>query len=181
MPVRVRGRYHQRIDETEIAEADWADRHWKTIVHAYSAAPHFDAYAPAFERAYRDVAGERLLSVVNRHLLEAVMRELGVATPLGWSTDYTAEGAKTERLVELCKAAGATEYVSGPSARAYIDEARFHEAGIALSYVDYDGYPEYPQIHGEFEHTVSIIDLIFNTGPAAPSFMKTFDAAATAA
>jgi hypothetical protein len=30
--------------------------------------------------------------------------------------------------------------------------------------MDYSGYPEYKQLFGEFEHTVSILDLIFNVG-----------------
>jgi WbqC-like protein len=102
------------------------------------------------------------------------MRMLGIHTRLSWSTDYAVEGAKTERLVSLCRAAGATEYVSGPSARAYLEEARFAEAGIVIRYFDYEGYPEYPQIHGPFEHSVTVLDLLFNTGPDARRYMKSF-------
>jgi hypothetical protein len=42
--------------------------------------------------------------------------------------------------------------------------------------MDYAGYPEYPQLRGPFEHSVSAIDLLFNTGPEAPRFMKSFGA-----
>ncbi len=40
--------------------------------------------------------------------------------------------------------------------------------------MDYSRYPEYAQLFPPFEHAVSIIDLIFNEGPNAPEFMKSF-------
>jgi hypothetical protein len=178
VPVLVRGRYHQRIDETVVADPAWAKRHWKTISHAYAAAPHFRDCAPVFERVYGELEGEPLLSRINRRLLETVMEVLRIHTPLRWSTEYPTEGTKTGRLVALCRAAGASEYVSGPSASAYLEKDLFEDAGIALSYIDYTGYPEYPQLHGAFEHEVTILDLLFNTGSAAPRYMKSFVSAA---
>ena len=43
--------------------------------------------------------------------------------------------------------------------------------------MDYSGYPEYHQLHGDFVHEVSIIDLIFNEGPEAVSYLKSFGGA----
>ena len=51
----------------------------------------------------------------------------------------------------------------------------FEAAGISLKYADYTHYPEYPQLHGPFEHHVSVLDLLFNTGPGATQYMKTFE------
>jgi hypothetical protein len=172
VPVLVRGKYDQRIDETRVSEPGWAEKHWRTLEHNYAAAPHFDVYAPTFEAAYRAVADEPSLSAINRSLLETVLGVLGIQTTLSWSTDYEAEGAKTERLVSLCRAAGAAHYVSGPAAKAYLEEERFEEAGIELGYVDYEGYAEYPQLHGGFDHFVTVLDLIFNTGPAERQYLK---------
>ena len=83
-------------------------------------------------------------------------------------------GGQTERLVDLCKQVGATRYLSGPSARDYLDEGLFAREGIEVTYIDYTGYPEYRQLHPPFEHGVSILDLLFNEGPNASSFMKSF-------
>jgi hypothetical protein len=179
IPVHAKGRYEQRIDETMISDPEWAGRHWKTIASAYAAAPFFDQYREAIEALYK-VSGEERLSDVNRRFLDAICGLLGIRTRLSWSTDYTAEGSRTERLVNLCQLAGATEYLSGPAARAYIEEDRFRDAGIELTYMDYSGYPEYPQLHGPFEHGVSIVDLLFNTGPDAHRYMKSFGAQAAA-
>jgi hypothetical protein len=38
--------------------------------------------------------------------------------------------------------------------------------------MDYQGYPEYPQLHGGFEHAVTALDLLFNTGPDAPRYLN---------
>jgi hypothetical protein len=173
IPVEVKGRYEQRIDETQIDEPDWAEKHWRTLKHNYAAASHFDELRPALQPLYEGPF-EPSLSRVNRSFIEVLCELLEIRTAFSWSTDYEAEGAKTERLVSLCKAAGATAYLSGPSARDYLDETQFSAAGIELEYMDYDGYPEYPQLHPPFDHAVTVLDLLFNTGSEAPRFMKSF-------
>jgi len=173
IPVEVKGRYEQRIDETLISDPDWADRHWKTLQHNYSAAPHFDDYAEPLSSLYAGL-DERRLSAVNRAFLDTICGLLGIRTSLSWSTDYAGQGTKTARLVSLCQASDATTYLSGPRAKEYMDESLFAAAGIELEYMDYSGYPEYPQLHPPFEHEVTVLDLLFNTGAEAPRFMKSF-------
>ena len=85
--------------------------------------------------------------------------------------DYAGSEKRTERLVGLCRQAGATEYLSGPAARAYIDASLFEAAGITLTYMDYNGYPEYSQLYPPFDHHVSIIDLLVHVGPDALAYM----------
>ncbi len=172
IPVDVKGRYLQRIRDTTVADSNWALQHWQAIVRMYGRAPHFERYRRQFERLYEQIAGESLLSRVNRAFLDEVCAILGIATSITWSMDYQMIEGKTERLVNLCQQAGATAYLSGPSARAYISADAFERSGIALSFADYSGYPEYPQIHPPFQHGVSILDLIFNVGAEdAPKYM----------
>ena len=61
--------------------------------------------------------------------------------------------------------------MSGPAAKNYIVEDTFDNAGIVLEYKDYSGYPEYHQLWGDFNHFVSIIDVIFNCGEKAPYYI----------
>jgi WbqC-like protein family len=173
IPVKVKGKYDQRIDETLIDDPSWTQRHWRTLAHSYARAPHFDEFAGRFERLYNDVREQRL-SLVNRAFIEEVSDVLGIQTRLSWATDYDAHGSRSERLVSLCRAAGATRYLSGPSARSYLDEELFHRNDIDVLWMNYEGYLPYPQLHGPFEHAVSILDLIFHTGEDAPHYMKTF-------
>ena len=88
------------------------------------------------------------------------------------SWDYTLLDGKTERLADLCKQAGGTEYISGPSAKDYLEERIFADMGITLTWFDYTGYPEYTQLWGEFTHGVTILDLLFNCGKDTHRYMR---------
>jgi len=81
---------------------------------------------------------------------------------------------KNGRLIHLCKQTGANIYLSGPSARSYLDETWFCAEGIAVKYIDYNAYPAYRQLYAPFEHEVTILDLIFNEGPNAYRYLKSF-------
>lgn len=175
IPVEVKGKYLQKIKDTVISDASWTRHHWETIVHNYGRAPCFRDYRPAFEALYLECR-ETSLSAINYRFLSALCGMLGIRTRMSWSMDYKLAEGKTERLVELCRQAGASEYLSGPAAREYIDPDLFAVAGITLRYMDYSGYPEYPQLHPPFVHEVSIMDLILNVGPEAPKYMKSFSA-----
>jgi hypothetical protein len=171
VPVQTKGRYLQAIKDTQISDPAWADSHWKSIATHYARAPFFAAYRDALEQLFRGCRADRL-SDVNRWFIEGLCGMLNVTTRLTWSMDYDVIPGKTERLVSLCQQAGGSEYLSGPAARDYIDPALFEAAGIGLAYADYSGYPEYPQLHPPFDHQVSVIDLILNTGPDAMSYMR---------
>jgi len=171
VPVKVKGKYHQTIRETEIDGAGWAEAHWKALETNYRRAPHFEGVAAIFEPLYRQHQYTHL-STLNRALIEAVCCHLGITTKISSSWDYTLVDGKTERLADLCAQAGGAEYISGPSAKDYIEEDCFAERGITLTWFDYAGYPEYPQLWGEFTHGVTILDLLFNCGKDAPNYMK---------
>jgi hypothetical protein len=173
IPVAVKGNYFQKIKDTTISDPGWTKKHWQSIVHSYSKAKHFSAYREAFENLYLS-SSEKFLSRINYRFLTAICRILGIDTKITWSDDYVPEGGKTERLVNLCKQAGATSYLSGPAARAYLEEELFKRENIELQYMDYSAYPEYTQLLPPFQHEVSIIDLIFNEGPEATKYMKSF-------
>lgn len=170
VPVLSKGRYDQAIDETEVDGAAWAARHWRAIESSYARAPHFDRVAAQIEPVMRSPSP--MLSEVNRALIGAVAALLGIETPITNCRDYTLVEGKTERLVALCQQAGGDVYVSGPAAKAYLDGREFTAAGLAVEWFDYSGYPEYPQLWGDFVHEVSILDMLFNTGPDAPQYMK---------
>ncbi len=175
IPVKVKGLYHQLIRETEVMDKRWGREHWKTLCHVYGRAPYFDQYRAFFEELYLTVSEEEtFLSQINYRFLKAICGLLGICTPLTWSHDYELLDGKTERVLGLCLQVGATVYLSGPSARAYLDEAQFTAVNMRVEYMDYSGYPEYHQLYPPFEHAVSILDLIFNEGPDAPRFMKSF-------
>ena len=109
---------------------------------------------------------------VNYKFIYAICNYLGIKTKLSFSQDYGLIEGKTERLVDLVQKAGGTEYLSGPAAKDYIEEDLFKNENIKLSWMDYSGYKEYPQLFPPFEHGVSILDLIFNTGKDAINYIR---------
>ena len=170
IPVRAAGHYLSPIKDMTVSDRSWGIRHWKTISANYAKSRYFDEYADRFETLYLDDR-ETHLSRINRNWLEAIAAILGIRTKLSWSMDYAHRPGATQRLVSICQQAGAHTYVSGPAARAYLDEALFRAVGIQVQYFDYRDYPEYRQLFPPFDHFVSAIDLIFNEGPAAMDFL----------
>ena len=147
----------------------WNEAHWKSFTFAYKKAPFFQKYAAWLEPFYQ--RHDVLLADFTIELTIALARELGIThTRFMRSSEIEATGKKTERLVQILTQVGATHYFSGPSARDYIEDDQFAAAGIRLEYVEYN-YPEYPQLHPPFDPQVSILDLLFNTGPEAMRYI----------
>lgn len=173
IPVDVKGKYHQTIRETKISDPDWKVKHWKTILYNYRKAEYFRKYRDYFEELFLGCE-ETCLSRVNYRFLTAICDLFEIQTDISWSMEYQLEGEKSERLVSLCKQVGATEYLSGPTAKGYLNEELFTQDGLRVTYMDYSDYPEYEQLYPPFYHAVSAIDLIFNVGPNFIHYMKSF-------
>lgn len=171
IPVKTSGRFGQRIDQTEVDGAAWARKHWMTIAQTYAKAPHFKAYESVIGRAYEAAAKDTSLSRINQLFIHTLCDVLELKTPITVVDVLPAEN-KTERLVQICTQQGATNYITGPAARDYIEPCQFERARVTLEYMDYSGYPEYRQRGSTFDHYVSVIDLLFSEGSAARSFMK---------
>jgi len=164
----------QRICDTKTAQTNWAKKHWKTLSINYAKSKFFSDYKDNFEQLYL-VNETEYLSEINYRFILAICKVLGIKTKISQSSDYELGDGKTERLINLCQQAGATEYLSGPAAKNYIDDDLFFNAGIKLTWMDYSGYTEYYQLYPPFEHGVTVLDLIFNEGPNAVKYMKSFE------
>jgi hypothetical protein len=169
--VQVSGRYTQSISETLVAEPDWADRHWDMLRQLYARVPRFGQLGGFVESLYASVPGPGLTQV-NRHFLEGIAARLGIGTPITLSADYTPQGAKTDRLLDLCVKAEASEYVSGPAARAYLEEDKFRDREIAVSWFEYGPYAKYDQPYPPFDPQMSILDLLLCAGEESASLVR---------
>lgn len=161
IPVR-RATTHGVIDEVEIDnEQGWGRKHWRIIEAYYSNAPFFSQYAEFF----RDTLTQRWdrLSHLNVYIVSNICKTLGIKTPFINSRSLGLTGRKTDRLIQICRACNATRYLSGPSARNYIESDKFAAIGVDIEYMVYD-YSPYPQQFGPFIEGASIVDLLFNCG-----------------
>lgn len=176
IPVVTKGRIEreQRIRDTEVISSRWCKKHWKTIQYNYTRAACFDVYADRISELYKRCEDEKFLSRINYLFLTEICEILGISTKISWSSEYHLDKGKTEKVVSICKQANASEYISGPAAKDYINPVLFDGADIKLTYIDYSDYREYPQLHGEFVHAVSILDMLFNLGEQTSRYMKSF-------
>lgn len=152
-----------------IWDSPWNDKHLKSIQQNYCKSPFYKKYQPLLEQIYS--RKDALLSDFTCASTELIARELGIShTKFIRSSELNAEGSKTDRLIGILKKVGATHYISGPSAANYIEREKFEEGGISLEFMTYD-YPDYPQLHGDFQPQVSILDLLLNVGSGAGSYI----------
>jgi hypothetical protein len=115
---------------------------------------------------------ESRLSLINVRFLREICGLLGIATPIRWSSEFSVRKERSERLLVLCLGVGATEYLSGPSAKNYLNLRLFEDVGVSVRFADYSAYPEHRQLFPPFDHHVSIVDLIFNEGPKSIEYMR---------
>lgn len=173
IPVEVKGKYFQKINETRVIDKDWAKKHWQSILHNYSKAKYFKNYKDIFEELYLN-CNEEYLSQINYKFISTINRIFDINTKLRWSSEFKLIDGQTEKLLGICKDCNADIYLSGPAAKDYFNEDLATKENIRVEWMDYSGYDEYTQLYPPFEHRVSILDLIFNEGENAKKFMKSF-------
>lgn len=162
---------NRKIFDVVISDSRWQKKHWRTFEANYRRAPCFEDIASWLEPLYLGTSFTNL-SQLNRQLIEAICDYLGIKTLISNSCDYELQEGKSERLASICVQSGAGEYISGPAAKDYIDDKAFTESGIKLTWFNYQGYPGYSQLWGEFTHEVTILDLLFNYGKKTTRYMK---------
>lgn len=173
IPVEVKGRYFQKINETKVAGSDWATRHIKTLALNYKKSEYFERIFPMVEKWYHEAGQYELLTDINRMFLLYICEYLNIKTKIVSSSEYEIRGSKSDALISVLKQIPKSDtYVSGPSAKAYLDVDLFKQQGIKVEWIDYCGYAPYSQISNNFEHGVSILDMIFNLGSATVKYLK---------
>ncbi|AEI35790.1 MULTISPECIES: WbqC family protein [Francisella] len=173
IPVDVKGKFFQKINETKASDRNWAKNHWLQIKQNYSKAKYFKDYKDVFEELYLN-CNKEYLSEINYRFIVAINKILGINTKIRWSSEFDLVDGQTERLLGICKDCKADIYISGPAAKDYFDESLAKKENIQVEWMDYSGYPEYSQLYGDFEHGVTVLDLIFNEGVNATNFMRSF-------
>jgi hypothetical protein len=172
IPVRSKGNVSQGLPINEVMidhSTNWARKHWETIRQIYGKAPYFSNCAPWLQDFYAEPPARLVDFVIP--LTEYLAAALGIHNVrFVRSSELATAGKKTDRLVDLLTQVGATHYISGPSAKSYMEEDKLAAAGIGLEYIVYD-YPEYAQPNPPFVGNVSVLDLLFAHGPDAGQYI----------
>jgi hypothetical protein len=178
VPVRTSGSlYETPLKDVEIDNSkNWRVKHLSSIRMNYAKAPCFNERFPALARFYEQEW--RTLDLLCFEMLAYFNSLLGVTTPIRRASEMEAGGAKSDLVLDLCRKAGATTYLSGALGRDYLDLASFEKAGIAVEFQDYR-HPTYAQAYPGFTPNLGVVDLIMNDARPERLFARS-DAAANA-
>ena len=163
LTVPIIDRFPERIDLVEInPRTDWQRKHCQALRLHYGKAPFWDPLGPALldllERPWVR------LNELNVAVTDLLCRHLGTTTSCILASSFPAQEDPTGRLIDLCRALGGTTYLAGQNGPAYMDVARFSQAGIAIQVQAYR-HPEYPQRYPPFVSNLAVVDLLLNCGP----------------
>jgi hypothetical protein len=140
---------------------DWQRSNLDLIRENYRQAPYFDAVFPALAMAYEDPPS--LMADFNLRVMDLLGEMLDARLPRKLSSTMHPTGTRNEMLIDLLTKSGATHYLSGTGARAYMTVEKFTKAGIEVVWQDFR-HPVYPQLHGSFIPYLSTLDALFNCG-----------------
>lgn len=160
--------------EIDVQSPRWRRTLLTTIQNFYRRAPAFEPVYPIVER----VIGGPFTKIADmaRASLREVCGYLGISTSIvESSTSYGNAHLKGQaRVIDTCRAEGATDYVNAIGGRALYSHDAFLEHGIRLRFVETDPI-DYPQFGAPFVASLSVIDLLmFNSQPAARELVQRY-------
>lgn len=163
VPVLVKGKFHQKIQETKInTTLPWARKHWKSLLTNYGKAPYFSGYADFFEDAYTRKSWENFADL-SEYMIYHLMEFLHIKKPVKKASELGAEGKGDELILDMCRRVGADTYLHGKHGKDYVDEEKFKVAGIKSLHQEFE-HPFYHQRFYPFIPNLSVVDLLFNHG-----------------
>lgn len=168
IPVKKSGRFGQSINDTEVLDAHWKKKHLGSIRQAYGKRPYFDRYYPELEALI--LKDTERLGDLDIAIIRMIVDWLEISTNILDSRDYPIVGNKTDMLISMCEAVGADHYLSNEGSRDYVDEKAMAESGIQHCWQIFEP-PTYDQ-GCAFIENLSVIDLLFNVGPASCDIIR---------
>ncbi len=174
IPIKKKGSLQLKIKEVVIADDKWALKHLNIIEHVYKKSHYFDEVFPYIESLYEKASFLKHLSEINVLFITGICEIIDIKTAVFLVKDeQLLPSDRNEKLVSICLKAQASRYLSGPSAKEYLDTQLFEENGIEIEWMSYKNYTVYDQLYGDFVHNVSILDVLFNVGiKDAKSYIK---------
>ena len=153
IPIAKSGKQKTPILEVQIYDDEiWQKNHWKSIETAYNSSPFFLYYADYFENLFKQKPSS--LFEFNMGIIEAVFEILGLNQELGVTESYIKYYEVATDLRNAIHPKKETEFIQQCKSAPYIQV--------------------FSERHG-FAPNLSIIDLIFNLGPEAESYLSGFD------
>lgn len=78
-----------------------------------------------FKKDFTQIYDSDKLVDINLNSIRYCMKELNINTPIRLSSELNLQSRSSQRLADICKHFGATEYISGVGGKNYLDESVF--------------------------------------------------------
>jgi len=171
VPVWKKGRGLQQIREVEICyEGRWPRKHLASLKTAYARAPFLEDHLEFLET----LLGARYETLLefNLRLLGYLLDTLKISVEVVLLSDLDISLAEPDLSLEVCRRIGATRFLAQAAARKYIHPPGvFEGSGIQVVFFN-PSRCVYPQLWGNFLPNLSVLDLLFNCGPAARAVLE---------
>lgn len=152
------------INEVEVLDSEILRRKFlKTIESGYLKAPYFESVYPLIERIIN--LEEKNLAKYLESSLKQICAFLSIDTEIIVSSNVKKNNnlKGQEKVIEICKALGASEYYNAIGGRELYSYDDFESHNIKLKFLKTDTI-EYAQYQNEFVPNLSIIDvMMFNS------------------
>jgi hypothetical protein len=163
---------HRLISEVALDNGSWQESHFRKVSLNYKSRMHLKICKNLLNFLYVDTKWSGL-SEFNQASITWISREIfEIRTEFDTSVNYELTGKGQERLLQLLRAVGATNYISGPSGKNYLRERDFLDHKIELRYFEYPSYPKYEQVFPPFRAGASVIDLILCLGDESKEYFR---------
>jgi hypothetical protein len=161
IPLEGKGSF-RLIRELAAGRPDWHRGHRALLEQAFRGRPHAAEALELFDRV--DFAAPLSDCLIASAEVQAEALAILPATRMT-STALGVGGRSWERVLNMVKAVGGSEYVSGMGGLAYLDHEAFEAEGVAVSYMDYAPVP-WPQEPAPFTPYVTGLDLVASVSTA---------------
>ena len=164
------------VDERKLAETFSVDhiKLLRKITESYRKAPQFAAVFPLVESIIIN-KDENLFQFIYQSL-QATCKFLDITTQFMVSSTIPIdhELKSQDKVIAICKALGATEYINPIGGEALYSKEVFEQIDITLDFIK-SGACEYPQFAAAFVPWLSIIDvLMFNSKETIKQYLQSY-------
>lgn len=164
------------VDERKLAETFSVDhiKLLRKITESYRKAPQFAAVFPLVESIIIN-KDENLFQFIYQSL-QATCKFLDITTQFMVSSTIPIdhELKSQDKVIAICKALGATEYINPIGGEALYSKEVFEQNDITLDFIK-SGAFEYPQFAAAFVPWLSIIDvLMFNSKETIKQYLQSY-------
>ena len=162
LKIPVNGKFGENINEIKTRdELGWKKKHLRTIEMNYKKAKHFEEVFSDYSSLLSDNYND--LSHLDISIIEHICKKFGMSTDFINSSQMELNTKREEKVLDICSSLNSNIYYSGTGAKAYQNEENFNKRGIELRYSVFKPF-EYPQLWGDFQSNVSVIDYLMNCG-----------------